>query len=231
MSTEGPTSDWEEMLAGLKSSDGVFSVDAGQRVKYWSLSAQEILGYAPEEVVGRLCYQVLAGRDSQNLRFCRRSCPVMANARRGRPTGEYDVLAQSKEGADVWVNVSILLVKTERRRSPLVLHLFRDVTERRRVETLARRAVETLQDLANAQDMPARGMLASDLRPPAVPALSKRELQVLQLLASGLSTRQIADNLGISPITARNHLTHLVAKLGARNRLEAVLFASRRNLV
>ena len=223
--------DVRDMLGGLQSADGIFCVDHSQRIIHWSPSAEQILGYSAEEVLGQHCYDVLGGRDSQNHRFCRRDCPTVANARRGRPVSDYDVLTRTKDGTDVWINVSILLLKTKRSRSPLVIHLLRDVTERRRVEGLAQRAVETLAELtserADGEDQPGY----PDPRPPPVPALSRRELQVLQLLASGLGTRQIAENLGVSPITARNHITHVVSKLGARNRLQAVLYASRRRLI
>ncbi len=223
--------DVRELLGGLRSADGVFCVDRSQRIIHWSPSAEQILGHTAQEVLGRPCYEVLGGRDSQNYHFCRRNCPIVANARRGRTTSDYDVLAQTKDGADAWINVSILLLKTGRSQPPLVVHLIRDVTERRRVEGLARRAVETLRELATGPGETANRTPQPDPRPTPLPALSKRELQVLQLLASGLSTRQIADDLGVSPITARNHLTHVVSKLGARNRLEAVLYASRRRLI
>ncbi len=134
-----------ELLDGLQSADGIYCVDHGQRIIYWSRSAQQVLGYTAREMLGRPCYEVLATRDSQNHRFCRPDCPVMTNARRGRLTYDYDVLAQRKDGADIWVNISILLVRVKKRRSPLVVHLIRDVTERRRVEGLARRAVDSLR--------------------------------------------------------------------------------------
>lgn len=223
--------DLKELLGGLQSADGVFGVDRNQRIIHWSPSAEQILGHTAEEVLGQPCYKVLGGRDSQNYRFCRRNCPIMANARRGRLTTDYDVLTRTKDGADVWINVSILLLKSKRSRSSLVVHLIRDVTERRRVEVLARRAVETLRELAVGTGQPAAQVSQPDPRPTPLPALSKRELQVLQLLASGLDTRQIAEDLGVSPITARNHITHVVSKLGARNRLQAVLYASRRRLI
>ncbi len=221
----------EELLSGLQSADGVFCVDRSQRIIHWSASAEQILGHTAEEVLGQPCYKVLGGRDSQNYRFCRRNCPIVANARRGRLTADYDVLTRTKDGTDAWINVSILLLKSKRSRSPLVVHLIRDVTERRRVEVLARRAVETLRELTVGPGQPAAQASQPDPCPTPLPALSRRELQVLQLLASGLGTHQIAENLGVSPITARNHITHVVSKLGARNRLEAVLYASRRRLI
>jgi PAS domain S-box-containing protein len=225
------SNDIKEFLDGFQSADGLFCVDRSQRIIHWSRSAERLLGYTAKEVLGRSCNELLATRDAQNYRFCRPDCPIVTNSRRGRLTHDYDVLTRRKDGADVWINVSILLLKTKRSRSPLVIHLVRDVTERRRVEGLARRAVESLRELTERPGELGGEASDPDLRPTPLPALSQRELQVLQLLASGLGTRQIAEDLGISPITARNHITHVVSKLGARNRLEAVLYASRRRLI
>jgi DNA-binding NarL/FixJ family response regulator len=142
----------------------------------------------------------------------------VANARRGRITPDYDVLTRAKDGSDVWINVSVLLVRKGKGAPPRVIHLFREVTERRRVEGLMRQGME-----------PGDGMTDPHLPPP--PSLSRRELQVLQLLVAGMETAQIGRELGVSPITARNHISRLVAKLGVRNRLQAVLYASQRKLI
>jgi DNA-binding NarL/FixJ family response regulator len=61
--------------------------------------------------------------------------------------------------------------------------------------------------------------------------LTARELEVLGLLAEGLSTREIAETLFISNNTARNHVQRLIAKLGAHSRLGAVANARRAGLV
>jgi len=52
--------------------------------------------------------------------------------------------------------------------------------------------------------------------------LTSRELEVLALAASGLSTRQIGDQLYLSRNTVKSHLAHVYSKLGAHNRAEAV---------
>ena len=62
-------------------------------------------------------------------------------------------------------------------------------------------------------------------------ALSRRELEVLQLLSDGLSTVDVADRLILSVNTVRNHITHVLAKLGVRSRLEAVNVGVRRGLI
>lgn len=61
--------------------------------------------------------------------------------------------------------------------------------------------------------------------------LTSRELQVVQLLAEGLSNKLIADRLGISDHTAKFHVNGVMAKLGASTRTEAVVEAVRRGVV
>jgi len=75
------------------------------------------------------------------------------------------------------------------------------------------------------------GRLRPAASEPAVEALTPRELEVFELLASGLANGEIADRLGIAEITVRTHVSHLFAKLGVSNRVQAALHAWRRGLV
>ena len=83
----------------------------------------------------------------------------------------------------------------------------------------------------------ARSMLAEVRRsePPAAPAedhaVSKREEEVLQLIADGCSTGEVAERLYISQKTVKNHLASLYQKLDARDRTQAVLRAVRMGIV
>jgi DNA-binding NarL/FixJ family response regulator len=61
--------------------------------------------------------------------------------------------------------------------------------------------------------------------------LSRREEEVLQLIADGLAPNEVAERLYISPRTVKNHLASAYAKLGARDRTDAVLRAVRRGIV
>jgi len=63
------------------------------------------------------------------------------------------------------------------------------------------------------------------VRAPAFPELSERELEVLELIARGMSNQQIVDRLGISPKTVRNHISNIFSKLQVRDRAEAVVRA------
>ena len=62
-------------------------------------------------------------------------------------------------------------------------------------------------------------------------ALTAREAEVLVLLARGLSNKQIAGRLVITPKTAGNHVEHIYAKIVASSRAAAALFAVRHGLL
>ena len=53
--------------------------------------------------------------------------------------------------------------------------------------------------------------------------LTEREIEVLTLVARGMSNGEIADHLVISPATAKTHVAHLLAKLNARDRVQLVI--------
>ncbi len=78
-----------------------------------------------------------------------------------------------------------------------------------------------------AELLPETQMFAEDLAEP----LSNRELEVLDLLAEGLSNKLIAHRLNISEHTVKTHVASIFAKLGASSRTEAVSQAIRRGLV
>ena len=61
--------------------------------------------------------------------------------------------------------------------------------------------------------------------------LTAREIEVLRLLARGLSTKEIAERLVMSPKTAGNHIEHIYAKIDATNRVSASLFAVQHGLL
>ncbi len=61
--------------------------------------------------------------------------------------------------------------------------------------------------------------------------LTAREVEVLRLLAAGLSNKQIADRLVIAPKTAGNHIEHIYTKIGVTSRAEAGLFAMQHGLL
>ena len=62
-------------------------------------------------------------------------------------------------------------------------------------------------------------------------SLTKREVQILKLIAEGLFNKEIGDRLNISERTVKNHVFNLFKKIGAADRTQAAVFAIRNNVV
>jgi DNA-binding NarL/FixJ family response regulator len=63
------------------------------------------------------------------------------------------------------------------------------------------------------------------------PVLTPRELEVLKLVARGMSNRDVADQLFISENTVKNHVRNILEKLHLHSRMEAVMYAVRQHLL
>ena len=70
---------------------------------------------------------------------------------------------------------------------------------------------------------------ANNARPTGL--LTRRQLEVLQLVESGLSTQQIAEELSLTPPTVRNHVRDMLAQLSAHNRAQAIANAHHAGLL
>jgi DNA-binding NarL/FixJ family response regulator len=121
-------------------------------------------------------------------------------------------------------------------RAGAVGYLLKDVSSDRLVEALlaAARGESVLQPSVAARVV-ARVALLPDGAPrrpqPFVVPLSGRELEVLRLLAEGGSNREIAASLFLAEGTVKNHVSNVLAKLGARDRTQAALRARGLGLV
>jgi DNA-binding NarL/FixJ family response regulator len=121
-------------------------------------------------------------------------------------------------------------------RAGAVGYLLKDVTSERLVEALlaAVRGESVLQPSVAAKVVARFAALAEEPRPrpqPLVVPLSERELGVLRLLAEGASNREIAAALFLAEGTVKNHVTNVLAKLGARDRTQAALRARALELI
>ncbi len=207
--------------------DGVYAVDSKQRIILWTENAQRILGYSTQETLGQFCYDLIAGRDDENNLICHLGCVAMDSAiSSGRAPSHYCVL-RNKQGKSVWVHMTHLVIPSVDKDLEAVVHMFRDVTE----FAEARQLVEKLLPHVTETSLRVEMLRKTAVEPEYAPGHSPRELEVLSLLTEGNGPIAIADKLVISTTTARNHVQHILVKLGVHSALEAVVHAQRCNLL
>lgn len=94
-----------------------------------------------------------------------------------------------------------------------------------------RREIEATAQRARIDLSPSHHYTAGGPRPAASFGLTRRELEVLELLGAGRTNREIADRLFISENTAGVHVSHILGKLGVARRTEAAAIAHRLALI
>lgn len=211
----------------LASPDGVYGVDMNQRVFLWNQAAERLLGWKASEVVGKACYQVLAGPagNGRELSPCAQNCLSIQLARRGKVAPAQRLLVYARSGTPKWVSVTHVLIPSEVEDAGALVHIFHDVGAQARENGTVRQVVAATETPAS----PA-GAVEDGVDSGAEP-LTARELEILQLMGQGAGTHVIAKQLVIAVPTVRNHVQRVLAKLGVHTRLEAVALASRRRLL
>ena len=217
------------------SADGVFVVDASQRIILWNKAAEQIMKYTEAEVLNHNCYRIIAGRIHPEKLWCRAHCQVQSCLARGDLIENFDLLSSTNEGEPIWLNFTILAPVNGDGR--FAVHILRDVTKVKKtgvaldqfLHALGVRSLprEKLQDDGIAARPSAAGALPSD----GISTLSAREVEVLKLLAEGLSTRSLAQRLSISQFTARNHIQNILVKLDLHSKAQAVSYAFKKGII
>jgi two-component system response regulator DesR len=169
--------------------------------------------------------QVVAEVDSlaKVLDTIRTECPDVTLAD-GAMLG-VDGLALAREACEETTN-SRLLVLVDPRRWGVFRAELANLPER--VGLLAEnvtpdRVVDGVRRLARGERVLDPELVVAALR--SRTALTPREVSVLEIAAQGLPVREIAERLSLSPGTVRNYLSRVIAKTGARTRIEAITIA------
>jgi PAS domain S-box-containing protein len=209
--------------------DGALITDRNQRIVFWNQAAERTLNFKFHEVIRQPCHEILEGRNDQGRLICRKQCRVGMSVLTGRAVADLDTLVRTKSSGARWVNMSTIAFPANGAPADtLVVHLFRDITQRKENEQLLHEVLRAAKDLDDGE-LPQRVAPAPMNDPGA--DLTQRELEVLSLLAQGLQTGAMAQSLSISPSTVRNHIRNILHKLNVHSRLEAVVYAIKNRLV
>jgi DNA-binding CsgD family transcriptional regulator len=235
--------DNELVLDVLRLSEPAFAVNGAQQIVAWNDGAERLLGLRADEVIGKRCYEALAMTHGSLCVECSNRCgpatPATHTAEMISPASARQILAAAKaliaasHSDHKRVNVTTLAARTRSGQLRLV-HLLHDAHAARDAAPVDGAAphpaplplapqARTIAPLADA------GESGSKQRRPAL--LTQRELEVLRLLGAGHSTDDIARELSITRVTARNHVNKVLDKLGVNSRLQAVVIASQLQLI
>lgn len=206
--------------------DAAFALSPEGFISAWNRAASELFGLTAKEAIGKACGEVLHGVDECG-RVCSENCTIRSRAQNRQPVRSYDIQVETA-GRRQWCNVSVLIVDEASTTSPYTLHIVRPSDMQKRFELLVRDFVvsETSLPEVNVGELFAR-----QKSPTRSTDLTKREIEILRLLAKGDSTARISEQLYISKTTANNHIQHIIKKLAAHSRLEAVRRAEQAGLI
>jgi DNA-binding CsgD family transcriptional regulator len=207
-----------------QSGEAVFAMDVMDRIVVWNKGCERLLGRPAASVLGRLCADVLCGRDLTVNVYCIRNCPVALQAREmpHDPVNTFVLKVQTPREGPKRVRVSVFHMASARPGLSSLVHVLREADAppsvlEQRMAAEARRGAGSDGGRARAEAGAA--------------TLTAREQDILRCLAEAMPTSGIAMKLDISPVTVRNHTQRILQKLGVHSKLHAVVHAYRNQLI
>lgn len=201
------------------SAEATFAVNDRGVIVAWNAAAQRLLGYTPQQAIGARCHDLMHGFKPSGAPMCSADCPVVESCKHGTSARRFEMIVPRPDGLEVSVDVVTVTVYEDE--EPIAIHVLNETPSAQHLETMTQHVLERLA---------ARSIPAAEAQAPSE-ALTVRELTVLRLLAEGIRTEDIAQHLGLSRSTVRNHVQNLIVKLGVHSRVEAVVAAIQRGLV
>ncbi len=187
----------------------VWVSDETGHIVYINDRAENLLGRDAAATIGHPCHAVIAGRDEEGKKWCEQNCQVQELAKNGQEIEPYTLRIADHDDDERWLQLLVIPFQNDEGRTLLAHCAFR--IDRTHV-------IESYLDRVAART-PVNAHRSFDLEESR---LSRRERQVLDLLAQDKNLYEIAEQLGVSYYTVRNHVQHVLGKMGVHSTLEAV---------
>jgi len=216
---ELPTVDALDLIAG--SNTAAFAMDRNEKIIYWNGAAEKLLGWTADEVLGKTCFAVLAGRDPFGNPYCMRDCAIVRAAVEGVDVEPFFMDVNRKKGPAQKLRVRVVPLPAGGKAVSFLMHLVErgDSAELDRLVAALRAAARPGAEAAKADPIL------------SVSPLTAREREIVVLLSNGYAALNIAAKLNLSHATVRNHIQNILRKLEVHSQVEAIAVAFRRGWI
>jgi len=214
-----PVRDALELIAESKAA--AYGMDRHDRLVYWNDGATKALGWSSGEVLGKMCYDVLAGRDLFGNRYCTRECPVVRAAIAGDDVRPF-MIDVRKKGSEASVKLVVRSVPLPASGPSFAVLMHFLEFEGGGFDSL-------ISSIRSAVREPA-GLPPVD-PPISVSPLTLRQREIVMLLSNGYAALNISAKLNLSLRTVRNHINSVLRELEVHSQIEAVALSFRRGWI
>jgi DNA-binding CsgD family transcriptional regulator len=206
-----------------RNGEAVFAVDSSNRIILWNKACERLLNRPARNAIGRPCYEVVRGRDTNGNLYCHRNCAVAHQARdlKDDPVRTFKLSADTGDGKKKNVTTSLFAIPSYHPALNTLVHVLRD----------ASRAIPPAASSEKREEPAAEPLSPVTLSGGETVVLTAREKEILRCLAEGMGTGAIAKKLFIATVTVRNHVQSILHKLDVHTKVAAVVLAYRHGLV
>ncbi len=214
----------QQLLDGT--AEPAFALDANGQLAAWNAAAAETFGLGGDNAVGQYCSDIFHGVDECGME-CKHDCAVRHRAERREPLKSYDIQLETRDGKR-WFNMVVTSVSGDKDDPVITIHIARPADLQKRLEGVFK---DFVAKEGYVSDGRRSDLVEIERTTTNQVELTAREIEILRLVSNGRTSAKIAEELFISKTTVNNHVQHILKKLNATSRLEAVRRAERARLI
>jgi DNA-binding CsgD family transcriptional regulator len=183
-----------------------------RHITYLNGRAEELLGRPASKCVGKPCYEVIRGKTAKGKPFCSEQCPAVQQFGFQKEVEPFRVRVGTGRAAK-WIQVVMIAAQAPDFSGLRMVHCVIDDEREQRFKRYLNKVMTRTPKARSRRRNTATSF-----------SLTRREKEILELLTEDASLHEIADELNLSYTTVRNHVQHILRKLGVHSIMEAVAF-------